>query len=153
MKKIKLKNLMLDLFLHKSRAYAIGFLDEYDPNSEKERRSWHAEVIHVADNAIAVVACHGVGDSFAYDITYDRSAENLYTKLMAHSFSHALPEEVWIDEESVVSISFTKSKESPAALAVENNKMSELLLFISDEFDRGHCNHTEIEERLDAFFR
>ena len=153
MKKLSLKALTLDLFIHKSRAYAIDFVDRYDDVSEQKGALWHAEVVHVAGSAVVVIACCGIGGAFFYDITNDRDSSNLYKNLKSHRFGHPLPDEIGVDDTSVVSISFTKSKECPAALAVENSKMMELLIYISDEFDHGSCNHTEIESRLEKFFR
>jgi len=153
MKKITLKALTLDLFIHKSRAYAIDFVDKYDEISEQKGAQWHAEVVHVAGSAVAVITCCGIGGAFAYDILNDRDASQLYENLKKHRFGHPLPDEIWIDEASVVSISFIKAKECPAVLAVENSRMMELLVYIADEFDHGCCHHTEIESKLEKFFK
>ena len=152
MKKVSVKTLTNTLFLRKSQAYAIDFAEKFDGEEDAGSLPWHAEVVHVAGSAVAVIAHKGSGDAFTYDITYERNADQLYRSLKKHRFHKELPGEIWIDETSVVAVSFTKAKECPAALAVENGRMSDLLLFISDEFDRSHCHHTEIEEKLDAFF-
>lgn len=54
---------------------------------------------------------------------------------------------------ALTSVDYIEESECSSGMENQNAQMRELLLFISDEFDRGRCNHTEIEERLAALSR
>lgn len=151
--KSTVKNLATMLFEHKQELFSVEFRDDYDPENNHDGYFWHAEVIRIADSAIALIVYYGGGNSFAYDMTHDCDAESLYEKLKAHEFDNPLSEEIWIECESSISVDPMRIEgDSPTEMAEKYVQMMDLLQFISDEFDRGRCSHTEIEARLNQFF-
>lgn len=151
--KSTLKNLANTLFEHRKELFSMEFRDDYDPENDRDGYFWHAEVVRIADAAIALIVYYGGGNSFAYDMTDDNDAQGLYEKLKAHEFDNPLGEEIWIERDNTISVDAMRIEgDSTSEMAEKYVQMMDLLLFISDEFDRGRCSNTEIENKLNQFF-
>lgn len=153
MMKITTKSLCETLFRNKVNAFCVDFRTGYDPENEIDGDCWHAEIIHVGPNTLVLVVQYSGNKSFSFDISKDSDPEPLYFNLKNHIFDIHLPEQIWVDTESTISADAMRIEDSPAETADKYLQAMELLQFISDEFDGGRCSHTEIEERLDAFFK
>lgn len=150
--KLSVKALTEVLMRNKNKAFSVDFRTGYDPENEIDGDCWHAEIIHVGQNALVLVVHYGGNKSFAFDITKDADDSALYPSLKGHIFDIHLPEQIWVDTGSAIEVDAKRIEDTPAETADKYLQMMDLLLFISDEFDRGRCSNTEIEDRLNQFF-